>query len=187
MIQGDPKSLLDIEPFLINLLSVVLCSPSEDLLIVDIFDKHLLHGHTLTYLRIGVNLLVGLMLGTLYWNAGNDGSKVLDTYNLLFSILMHHMMSTMMLTILTFPSEMSILIKEHFNRWYSLKMYYVSVTLVDIPLSVVCCFVFTVIIYITTDQPLEWVRFGMFFATSLLTVFVAQSFGLMVGSYFNVV
>lgn len=56
---------------------------------------------TLTYLRIGVNISVGLMLGTLYFRAGIDGSKVLDNYNLLFSILMHHMMSTMMLTILT--------------------------------------------------------------------------------------
>jgi hypothetical protein len=91
---------------------------------------------TLTYLRVLVNVFVGLMLGTLYWQAGRDGTKVLDNYNLLFSILMHHMMSTMMLTILTFPNEMSILIKEHFNRWYSLKMYYASVTLIDIPVSV---------------------------------------------------
>lgn len=41
------------------------------------------------------------MLGTLYWKCGSDGGKVLDNYNLLFSILMHHMMSTMMLMILT--------------------------------------------------------------------------------------
>lgn len=56
---------------------------------------------TLTYMRIGVNILTGLMLGVLYIQAGQDGAKVLDNYNLLFSILMHHMMSTMMLTILT--------------------------------------------------------------------------------------
>lgn len=101
-----------------------------------------------------VNILTGIMLGTLYWQAGIDGSKVLDNYNLLFSILMHHMMSTMMLMILScefctlinlffivyclviVPNEMSVLTKEHFNRWYSLKMYYTSVTIVDAPLSV---------------------------------------------------
>lgn len=32
--------------------------------------------------------------------------------------------------------EMSILIKEHFNRWYSLKSYYVMVNIVDIPVAV---------------------------------------------------
>ncbi|CAG9859722.1 unnamed protein product [Phyllotreta striolata] len=142
---------------------------------------------TLTYLRVGTNIVVGLMLGSIYWKAGNDGSKVLDNYNLLFAILMHHMMATMMLTILTFPQEMSILIKEHFNRWYSLKMYYTSVTLVDIPLSILCCFVFTVIIYFMTDQPFETVRFFMFFITCMLVVLVAQGFGLVIGAYFNVV
>ncbi|XP_018573015.1 ATP-binding cassette sub-family G member 1 [Anoplophora glabripennis] len=142
---------------------------------------------TLTYLRIGVNISVGLMLGTLYFRAGIDGSKVLDNYNLLFSILMHHMMSTMMLTILTFPTEMSILIKEHFNRWYSLKMYYASVTIVDIPISVLCCFLFSIIIYFMTAQPPEMIRFAMFFVTSMLVVFVAQSVGLMIGAYFDVV
>ncbi|ERL93810.1 ATP-binding cassette sub-family G member 4 [Dendroctonus ponderosae] len=142
---------------------------------------------TMTYLRIAVNALTALMLGTLYFNAGTDGTKVIDNYNLLFSILMHHTFSTMMLTILTFPTEMSILIKEHFNRWYSLKMYYTSVTLIDIPLSVFCCFIFTSIIYYMTAQPFDNIRFNMFFITSLLVVFVAQSFGLMIGAYFNVV
>ncbi|CAG9761991.1 unnamed protein product [Ceutorhynchus assimilis] len=142
---------------------------------------------TLTYMRIIVNVLTSLMLGILYYNAGTDGSKVLNNYNLLFSILMHHTFSTMMLTILTFPTEMSILIKEHFNRWYSLKMYYASVTLIDIPISVLCCSLFTSIIYYMTAQPFEINRFTMFFVSSLLVVFVAQSFGLMIGAYFNVV
>lgn len=142
---------------------------------------------TLTYMRVAVNVLTGLMLGVLYIQAGVDGSKVLDNYNLLFSILMHHMMSTMMLTILTFPSEMSILIKEHFNRWYSLRTYYTAVTLVDVPISVVCCTLFSVIIYLMSGQPLEIERFSMFLSISILVVFVAQSFGLMIGAVFDVV
>ncbi|KAG5883527.1 hypothetical protein JTB14_019294 [Gonioctena quinquepunctata] len=142
---------------------------------------------TLTYLRVGVNFLVSAMLGVLYWKSGSDGSRVLDNYNLLFAILMHHMFSTMMLTILTVPQEMMILIKEHFNRWYSLKMYYIAITLVDVPLSILCAFVFSATIYCMTDQPMEMVRFVIFFISTLLTIFVAQSFGLMVGIYFDVV
>lgn len=56
---------------------------------------------TLTHLRIGVNIAIALMLGLLFINAGNEGSRVLDNYNLLFAILMHHMMTTLMLTVLT--------------------------------------------------------------------------------------
>ncbi|XP_063388514.1 ATP-binding cassette subfamily G member 4 [Cydia fagiglandana] len=142
---------------------------------------------TMTHIRVLVNILVGIMLGSLFINAGNEGSRVLENYNLLFAILMHHMMSPMMLTILTFPSEMSILSKEHFNRWYSLGSYYISITLVDLPVSVVSCFVFSVIVYIMSSQPLELTRFAMFFAISMYTVLVAQSFGLMIGAVFNVV
>ncbi|XP_075151469.1 ATP-binding cassette sub-family G member 4 [Haematobia irritans] len=142
---------------------------------------------TLTHLRIGVNVFVAIILGAVYANSGKEGSRVIDNYNLLFAILIHHSMTTMMLTVLTFPIEMSILLKEHFNRWYSLKAYYTSITLLDLPISIFGSLIFSVIIYLWSYQPMEWSRFWMFFAISVLTVFVGQSFGLMIGAWFNVV
>lgn len=150
------------------------------------------------------------MLGSVYVNSGNAGSRVFDNYNLLFGILIHHMMSTMMLTILTcmlhfaiiilcflffnlkkklftVPSEMNILQKEHFNRWYSLKAFFVSVNIIDIPIHVLCCLIFTLIVYLLSDQPHDLTRFNMFFVISLLVSFVAMSFGLTIGIIFDVV
>ncbi|KAH8327956.1 hypothetical protein KR067_002200 [Drosophila pandora] len=141
---------------------------------------------TMTHLRIGVNIAVAALFGAMYDHTGREGSRVLDNYNLLFAILMHHSMTTMMLTVLTFPIELSILIKEHFNRWYSLKAYYTAMTLVDLPVSILSCFLFTGIVYLWSYQPMEWVRFWMFFVISLMTVFVGQSFGLMIGAWFDV-
>ncbi|XP_012280877.1 ATP-binding cassette sub-family G member 1 [Orussus abietinus] len=142
---------------------------------------------TMTHLRIMVNICTGLMLGSVFIESGNEGSRVLDNYNLLFSMLMHLMMTTMMLTILTFPTEMNLLKKEHFNRWYSLKAFYTSVTLIDIPVSIISCALFVVIVYLMSAQPLEIDRFTMFFTISVLVAFVAQGFGLMIGAVFNVV
>lgn len=85
------------------------------------------------------------------------------------------------------PSEINILIKEHFNRWYSLKAYYVALTIIDVPVTVISCALFTVIVYFMSGQPSEMDRFGMFFIISLLTVLVAQGFGLMIGAVFNVI
>lgn len=34
------------------------------------------------------------------------------------------------------PAEISILTKEHFNRWYSLKTYYIATNILDIPITV---------------------------------------------------
>jgi len=140
---------------------------------------------TLTYMRFVANVLVGFMLGLLYWGSGVDGSRVLDNYNLLFSILIHHAMSTMMLTILTFPMEMSVLIKEHFNRWYSLKMYYIMVNIVDLPVAGLSCIAFSIIIYLMSGQPWDWNRFIVFTTISLLVVYIAQSLGYVVGATFN--
>ncbi|XP_017120884.1 ATP-binding cassette sub-family G member 4 [Drosophila elegans] len=142
---------------------------------------------TMTHLRIGVNIAVAVLFGAMYDHTGREGSRVLDNYNLLFAILMHHSMTTMMLTVLTFPMDISILIKEHFNRWYSLKAYYTAISLVDLPISIISCFLFTAIVYLWSYQPMEWIRFWMFFAISLLTVFVGHSFGLMIGAWFDVV
>jgi ACR3 family arsenite efflux pump ArsB len=56
---------------------------------------------TLTHLRILVNIIVAIMLGILFIGEGNEGSRVLDNYNLLFACLIHNMMTPMMITILT--------------------------------------------------------------------------------------
>lgn len=55
----------------------------------------------MTHMRLFVNVIVGVLLGILFWQSGDEGSRVLDNWNLLFAILVHHMMTTMMLTVLT--------------------------------------------------------------------------------------
>jgi len=55
----------------------------------------------MTHLRLVVNVVVAIMLGILFIGEGNEGSRVIDNYNLLFACLIHHMMTPMMITILT--------------------------------------------------------------------------------------
>jgi len=62
---------------------------------------HFLFVQTMTHMRLVVNVVVALMLGILFVGEGNEGSRVLDNYNLLFACLMHNMMTPMMITILT--------------------------------------------------------------------------------------
>lgn len=60
-------------------------------------------------------------------------------------------------------------------------------TIIDLPVTILGCFFFTLIVYFMSGQPSEVDRFFMFFVISLLVVLTAQGFGLMVGAVFNVV
>lgn len=42
----------------------------------------------------------------------------------------------LLLRCIVVPSEMPIIMREHFNRWYSLLSYYLAVTFADIPIQV---------------------------------------------------
>ncbi|XP_057660467.1 ATP-binding cassette subfamily G member 4 [Diorhabda carinulata] len=141
---------------------------------------------TLMYLRLFAHVLVGLLIGALYFNIGNDGSKVLSNLGFLFFNMLFLMYTSMTITILSFPLEMPVLLKEHFNRWYSLKSYYLAITISDMPFQTIFCILYVIIVYFMTSQPLDPARFGMFLLSCILVSFVAQSVGLVVGAAMNV-
>ncbi|GAB1863239.1 ATP-binding cassette sub-family G member 1 [Camponotus japonicus] len=141
---------------------------------------------TLMYLRLFAHLLVALLITALYYDIGNDGAKVLSNLGFLFFNMLFLMYTSMTITILSFPLELPVLLKENFNRWYSLKSYYLAITLSDIPFQVVFSVMYVTIVYFSTSQPADMTRFFMFLSTCLLISFVAQSVGLVVGAAMNV-
>ncbi|XP_033362481.1 ATP-binding cassette sub-family G member 1 isoform X1 [Bombus vosnesenskii] len=141
---------------------------------------------TLMYLRLFAHILVGLLIGALYYDIGNDGAKVLSNLGFLFFNMLFLMYTSMTITILSFPLELPVLLKENFNRWYSLKAYYLAITISDIPFQAIFCIMYVTIVYFMTSQPTDIMRFSMFLGTCLLISFVAQSVGLVVGAAMNV-
>lgn len=93
----------------------------------------------------------------------------------------------MLPVLLYFPSDIAIMKREIFNRWYKLSAYYWALTIISIPQQILYTFIYLAIVYLISGQPLEWQRFTMFYMACLFCGFIAESIGHNIASMFNAV
>lgn len=137
-------------------------------------------------IRIVAHVVVGLFLGLMFYNIGNDASKVFVNLNLIFFNIMFTMFNALTSRIISFPQNLVITRREYFNRWYSAKAHFLSSIFADIPVQIFSVTVFCLPLYYLTDQPLEWHRFLRVLLISNLVPLVFQDYGILVGTLMNV-
>ena len=98
--------------------------------------RELLRDKLMTKLRIVAHIMGGLLFGLLYLDQGYDASHVHNVLGYIFFSLLFLMLATVMPTVLTFPVEKEVFIREHMNNWYRIKAYYYAKCVVDLPLQV---------------------------------------------------
>lgn len=133
-------------------------------------------------MRILAHLFVGLLIGVVFWDVGNDGSKVLSNASCLFFFLIFVFFSNAMPLVMTFPLETAVFIRERMNNWYSLTAYFFSKLVADFPFLILGPTLFLASAYYMTSQPMELERMVMLWGICVLTAWIAQLTGLLAGS-----
>ncbi|XP_012288400.1 ATP-binding cassette sub-family G member 1 [Orussus abietinus] len=138
--------------------------------------------HTLLVIRLMCHLLIGVIFGYLYRGSGYRANGVLANYAYLYGSLLLVVYTGKMAVTLAFPLEMQILTREHFNRWYQLGPYYISMLLVEIPFQAACATTYLAVSYCLTGQPIEAHRVISFMIVSIAASLTAQAWGFFIGA-----
>lgn len=139
------------------------------------------------YLKLSLHVFLGVIIGSLFLGIGNDGSKTLFNFGFCFTCLIVFLYIPMLPVLLHFPSEVHLIKREHFNRWYDLSPYFCAHTLSSIPAQIVLGIIYLSMVYLITGQPLETYRCVMFFSTCLISSLISETMGFAIASTLNIV
>lgn len=73
----------------------------------------------LPQVRFVTHFVLGLLVGTMYWLEGDDAASVLNNTSMLFFNLLVILFASTMPTVVTFPMERNVLLREHLYHWYT--------------------------------------------------------------------
>ncbi|XP_015110805.1 ATP-binding cassette sub-family G member 4 [Diachasma alloeum] len=167
---------------------VIVTPPSECLRFSVLFRRciiQLYRDWTVTHLKIVLHLLVGVLLGLFYADAGANGSKTVNNCGFLMVTVVYLCYTSMMPAVLRFPSELPVVKKEKFNNWYQLRTYYMAHLIANLPVQMLFAFVYSSVSYFMSSQPQDWSRFFMFLMSATSTTIISESFGLLLGTTLN--
>ncbi|KAM3963649.1 ATP-binding cassette subfamily G member 4 [Aphomia sociella] len=139
-----------------------------------------------TIMITGIHCSMALFVGMLFYNIGGEAKYIRHNFSMLNYCLMFLMFTAFNAVTITFPVQIPIVRREHFNRWYTAGAYFISTLISALPTQTVCTLSYACIVYWLTGQPPELKRFLAFSWTLLMVSYVALCIGLLNGSMFNI-
>ncbi|KAF4518789.1 hypothetical protein B566_EDAN005410 [Ephemera danica] len=159
------------------------CSPFKQFWLLYVRNLHILRRDFKEMsVRYVCHITIAFLFGYLYRGVGSDADSALANWVYIYGSNMFLMYTGQMAVTLSFPLEMKVLTREHFNKWYSLVPYLGSIMSIEIPFQVISALSYLGISYCLTGQPLEMSRAIPFCCLCILMSLTAQGFGFFIGA-----
>ncbi|XP_073827154.1 ATP-binding cassette sub-family G member 4 [Musca autumnalis] len=133
--------------------------------------------------RLASHLVIGVIFGYLYKDVGDKANTVLGNYVYLYGTTLLLVYTGKMAVVLTFPLEIGMLSREHFNRWYNLGPYFLSLLSFEVPFQCICSVIYMGIsVVLTHNDKSDNFRVMYFILFGVLVTLSAQAWGFFVGA-----
>ncbi|XP_050541164.1 ATP-binding cassette subfamily G member 4-like isoform X2 [Daktulosphaira vitifoliae] len=131
-------------------------------------------------------LLLGITVSGMFYKFGNNAAYTIFNYGSIYITVIIFSYIPLMPVLLKFPTEVQMLKREYFNRWYGLNAYFCALTCSQIPLQIALATIYISLTYWFTDQPLEIERILKYFIVCVIVALSSESMGYAISSQFSV-
>ena len=133
---------------------------------------------------VTLKAMVGLLMGTIYFGQGSSGSyaDIFSISGALFMLVMTATLEVLLDTVLSFPLERTLLMRELANGHYTLPAYYTSRTIAN---TIFACFntlLVAVPVYLMVGLSLQPAKFGIFVGCLVLLELIGSCLGVAIGA-----
>ncbi|XP_065283314.1 ATP-binding cassette sub-family G member 1-like, partial [Dermacentor albipictus] len=135
-----------------------------------------------THLRYAAYLAFAAMLIALFHGIGDEAARAINNLSLIILMLSILLFQSTMPTAMIFPTELSVLLREHRNCWYKPGMYYLARVLTEVPFLLLGPSTMVIIVYWSTSQPVELWRLASVVLLCLQTCSTTQGLALVVSA-----
>lgn len=151
-----------------------------------LFQRQLiLNRNSVDYLSWAQFLLIGILIGLLWFHLDSTDKNIpIKNSVFIMGLLFCVGMTPVFLSLISFPMEKIVLIKERATGSYQLSAYYIAKRLAEIPFETI-----PVLLYVIPMYWLVWFRQDAFFLVHLsimiLTYYTSSALGLIFGAIFT--
>lgn len=148
---------------------------------------NVIRNPTLLKMRLGSTLLFSFMISSVFWQLAPDTYEgVYARIGFIFFASINIFMIQIFGTILSFPIERAVFIRENSSSMYSPGSYFLAKNIMETPMVILSSSILLTICYFTVGMRLDGAQyFFLYLAGFVLEALTSQSLGYMLGTLFT--